>query len=61
MTLGAVTAMRYIIYSEPKKIFNYRVSDTAGRELARAAEQFVLRQTGREFRTLEFYKSLPKG
>ena len=61
MTLGAVTAMRYIIYGEPKKIFNYRVSDTAGRELARAAEQFVLRQTGREFRTLEFYKSLPKG
>lgn len=61
LSLGAVTAMRFILYSEPKKIFNYKVTAAAEKELSQAAEQFVLRQTGRGYRTLDFYKQLPKG
>ena len=61
LSLGAVTAMRFILYSEPKKIFNYKVTAAAEKELSQAAEQFVLRQTGRGYRTVDFYKQLPKG
>lgn len=61
LSLAAVTAMRFICYSEEKKVFNFAVSEETMKELSQATEQFVLQQTGRRFRTLDFYKSLPKG
>ena len=61
LSINAVTAMRHIIYSEPKKIFRFTLQDDALRELSQAAEQFALHQTGRGYKTLDFYKSLPKG
>ena len=30
-------------------------------ELSQAAEQFALQQTGRNYKTLDFLKSIPKG
>ncbi len=60
LSLSAVTAMRFICYSEEKKVFNFSVSDETMKELSQAAELFALQQTGRNFRTLDFYKSLPK-
>lgn len=59
LSLSAVTAMRFICYSEEKKIFNYQVSDPVLLELSQAAEQFALQQTGRSFRTLDFLKTIP--
>ena len=61
MDMPAVTAMRFICYSEEKKVFNFSLTDEAMKELSQAAEQFALQQTGRSFKTLDFYKSLPKG
>lgn len=61
LSLAAITAMRYVLYSEDKKIFNYRVSADTQTEMGQAVEQFVIQQTGRGYKTLEFYKSLPKG
>ncbi len=61
LSLSAVTAMRFICYSEEKKVFNFSLTDEAMKELSQAAEQFALQQTGRSFKTLDFYKSLPKG
>lgn len=61
LSLGAITAMRFIVYSEEKKIFNFHVSDQTMKELSQAAEQFAIQQTGRGYKTLEFYKSIPKG
>ena len=52
--------MRFICYSEEKKVFNFSLSDEALLELSQAAEQFTLQQTGRNFKTLDFYKSLPR-
>ena len=60
LSLSAVTAMRFICYSEEKKVFNFSLSDEALLELSQAAEQFTLQQTGRNFKTLDFYKSLPR-
>lgn len=61
LSLAAISAMRFIVYSDEKKIFNFQVSDEVLSELAQAAEQFAIQQTGRGYKTLEFYKSLPKG
>ncbi len=61
LSLSAVTAMRFICFSEEKKIFNFSLSDEALLELSQAAEQFALQQTGRTYRTLDFLKTIPKG
>lgn len=61
LSLSAVTAMRFICFSEEKKVFNFTLSDTALLELSQAAEQFALQQTGRTYRTLDFLKTIPKG
>lgn len=61
LSLSAVTAMRFICYSEEKKVFNFTLSDAAMVELSQAAEQFALQQTGRNYKTLDFLKSIPKG
>lgn len=58
LSLSAVTAMRYIIYSESKKIFDFQLTEPALEELCYATEQFVLAQTGRHFKTLDFLKSI---
>ena len=58
LSLSAVTAMRYIIYSEPKKVFDFQLSPSAMAELSMATERFALEQTGRHFKTLDFLKSL---
>lgn len=56
--LGTVTAMRYIIYSEPKKIFDFKVSDRTQRELSNAAECYMREQTDHHFKTLDFLHSV---
>ena len=61
LSLPAVTAMRFICYSEEKKVFNFTASETTMLELSQAAEQFALQQTGRTYRTLDFLKTIPKG
>lgn len=58
LPIGVVTAMRHIIYSEPKKIFNFTLSDDGMKELNRITELYLLAQTQRKYRTLEFYKSI---
>ena len=58
LSLSAVTAMRYIIYSEPKKVFDFQLSPPALAELNMATERFVLEQIRRHFKTLDFLKSL---
>ena len=56
--VSTLTAMRHIIYSEPKKIFDFTLKDAALNELSLVTEKFTLEQTGKHFKTLDFYKSL---
>ena len=60
LSLSAVTAMRHIIYSDAPKVFQFALSDAALPELSMAAEQYALQQTGRTYKTLDFYHSLPE-
>ncbi len=55
---GALTAMRYIIYSEFEKIFSFHLAGHALTELTDAAEAYTLHVLQKRPKTLEFYHSL---
>ena len=58
LSFSTVTAMRHIIYSEAKKVFDFKLSDACLLELSAVCEAFALQQTGCIFKTLDFLKSL---
>lgn len=58
LSISAVTAMRHIVYSEPKKVFEFTLSDSAMAELSAVTEAYALEHTARKFKTLDFLKSL---
>ncbi|MDR0314945.1 MAG: DNA repair protein RecO [Oscillospiraceae bacterium] len=55
---GVAASMRYILYSELKKIFDFNVSDSAQRELSGICEKYLIEQTQRNYKTLDFYHSV---
>ena len=63
---GAVTqlmpetlqAMRHIVYSPPKKIFSFTLSDSAAAQLSSCAEQYLLLQLERGFSSLDYWKKV---
>lgn len=58
LSISTVTAMRHIVYSEPKKVFSFTLSDSALLELSVVAEKYALEHSERSFKTLSFLKSL---
>ena len=52
---GVLAAMHHIVYSEFDRIFHFSLPESAGRELARAAELYTLTQIDHSFKTLDFY------
>jgi len=55
---GALSAARYIIGCNAKKLFSFSLENESQRELASAVEKYLLVQLDRRFRTLEFYKAV---
>lgn len=55
---GAVNALKYIVYGDPKRLFSFRVDEESLRLLGDASEAFLLTQLERGFKTLDFYKQL---
>lgn len=55
---GALAAMRYIAYGDPRRLFSFRIPEKSLELLSGAAESFLLTQLERGFRTLDFYKGL---
>ena len=55
---GALQAARHILNCDQKKLFSFTLGDVSLREIASAAEGYLLTQLDRRFRTLEFYKQL---
>ena len=53
---SALSAMRYVISCDTKKMISFSLSEAALRELYRAAEEYLLAKFDRRFRTLEFFK-----
>lgn len=55
---GAKIALGYCIYSPVERVFSFNISDDDMHLFARAAEEFILNQLGRSYKSLEFYKSV---
>lgn len=55
---GALEAMRYIIYCDPKKLFSFEIGADALTMLSGITEAYLTTQLERGFSTLDFYKSL---
>ena len=60
LTEGAKIALGYCIYSPLEKIFSFKISDEDMSLFARAAEEYLLNQLGRSFKSLEFYKEVKR-
>ena len=55
---AALAAMRHICTAPLERLFSFRLPASDLKLLGTACEQTVLEQTGRTFKTLEFYRSL---
>lgn len=55
---SVVSAMRYIIYSDFKKIFDFNLSDDNLKLLNFITERYLIVQTQRSYKTLDFYYSV---
>ena len=61
ISASVLSAMRYIVYSDFKKVFSFNLSDEALTELSRVSERFFLEQTARDYTTLSFYNTVHRG
>lgn len=57
---GSLAGLRHAIYGDPKRLYAFTLGDEALGRLSDAAEAFVLTQMERGFRTLDYYKRLPR-
>ena len=55
---AVLTAMRRVVYGDPKRLFSFALDEGGQKGFARACERFLMTQLDRNFRTLEFYKTL---
>lgn len=55
---GLVNAMRYICLSDMDKLFNFRVSQETQEKLTEITEKYIQIHLSKNFKTLDFYKSV---
>ena len=55
---GTLSAMRHVVYGDPKRLFSFALPPESLSRMAAACEGFLLAQLDRGFRTLDFYKTL---
>lgn len=55
---SVVYAIRHIVFSDFDRLFNFRLSDKNMKKLGDLTEKYLLIHIGKEFKTLDFYKSL---
>ena len=56
LSSGVLRAMRHICYSEDEKLFSFSLSEESLNALSDVTEHFLLTQTSKKFKTLDFYK-----
>ncbi len=56
LPISVVSAMRFVCFSEPKKIFSFSIPKEDLETLSWVAERYLKNMTNRKFKTLEFYK-----
>ena len=60
LTEGAKIALGYCIHSPLEKIFSFRISDEDMEVFSKAAEEYLINQLERSFRSLDFYKEVKR-
>ena len=55
---AALTALRHTVYADDGKLFSFALSDEGLDMLNRASEQYVKQRFEKEFKTLQFYKTI---
>ncbi len=55
---GALDAMRYVLYTEPKRQFSFAADGESAVLFSDACETYLLHHIGHGYKTLNFYKSL---
>lgn len=58
LTPGALDALRYICFCDPKKLFAFQTGETTADGLSQLSEAYLATQLERGFSTLDFYKTL---
>lgn len=53
-----LTAMRYIIYTKFEKLFSFEIPNEKAQRLSKVTERFLIAQTEKRFKTLDFYYSI---
>ncbi len=61
LSRAALSALRHIVEGNPRRIFSFRTDDPSLRKLEQAGEAYLILQTEREFRTLDFWKTVAEG
>lgn len=57
----AFSAVRHIVLTDFDRLFNFRVSEKTLGQLSEFSESYIISQLERNFRTLDFYKSVSTG
>ena len=55
---GVLSAMRHICYTDFAKLFSFTLPDESMKYLSEVTEQFLIMQTSKKFKTLDFYKTM---
>lgn len=55
---SVVHALRHIVFTDFNRLFNFRLSEKSMKKLSVLTEKYLLIHLDRQFKTLEFYKSL---
>jgi len=58
LTPLALTAAKYIISCEPKKLFSFNIDEKTQKELSITTEEYLLTHLDRTFKTLDYYRKL---
>ncbi len=58
LTAAALSALRYVLRGDAKRLFSFRVDEHSLSLLGAAGEAYLMTRLERGFRTLDFYKSL---
>ena len=58
LTPGALAALRHVLYGDPKRLYSFTLERADQRRFNAAGEAYVKSVVERDFRTLDFYKSL---
>lgn len=60
LPLAVVKAIRHVVYSEPNRIFSFKLSDDLYPIFYDTCESYLLNHIERGFKTLDFYKQISK-